>query len=92
MRGMRTGFLVLVLFIFYCFEAGAFLVVAPWNRVWDAVVVQMPVSVLRGMLLTPSFRGAVSGFGLVHLLWAVHDLRLVLARRRLLRPGPGDEG
>ena len=39
---MRFGLLVLVFFVVYCFEAGLFLVVAPWNTAWDRVVVQLP--------------------------------------------------
>jgi len=87
---MRYGLLFLIFFVLYCFEAGLFLVVAPWNTAWDRVVVQMPLPSLRGLLLTPSFRGAVSGFGLVHLVWGVHDLRLVLLRRREARRRLGD--
>jgi hypothetical protein len=82
---MRVGLLLLVFFIVYCFEAGLFLVVAPWNPGWERVAFQMPVGAVRGLLLAPAFRGAVSGFGLVHLVWGLHDLRLLLARRRLAR-------
>lgn len=83
---MRYGLLVLILFVFYCLEAGLFLVVAPWNAGWERVANQLPLAALRALVLTPIFRGAVSGFGLVHLVWGIHDLRLVLARRR---PAPG---
>ena len=87
---MRSGLLLLIFFILYCFEAGLFLVIAPWNTAWDRVVVQLPLSSLRGLLLTPSFRGAISGFGLVHLVWGLHDLRLVLLHRRAARSRLGD--
>ena len=30
-RRMRYGLLFLIFFVLYCFEAGLFLVVAPWN-------------------------------------------------------------
>lgn len=82
---MRVGLLALIFFVLYCFEAGLFLVVAPWNPAWDRVVVQVPLVDLRGLLLAPALRGAVSGFGLIHLLWGVHDLRLMLDRRRQAR-------
>jgi hypothetical protein len=87
---MRLGLFALIFFILYCFEAGLFLVIAPWNPAWDRVVVQMPLAGLHGLLFTPTLRGAVSGFGLVHLVWGVHDLRLVLDRRRQARRRLGD--
>ena len=70
---MRVESLFRVLFVFYCFEAGAFLLVAPWSPAWDRNFVQLSYSPARELLLHAWFRGAVTGFGLVHLLWAVHD-------------------
>lgn len=82
---MRTDLFFLVLFILYCLEAGLFLVLAPWNAGWDRLAFQIPSTLLRDLLLTPAFRGAVTGFGLVHLLWGLHDLRALLRRRRDVR-------
>ena len=81
---MRTDLLFLVLFVLYCLEAGLFLVFAPWNGGWDRLAFRMPIDTLRDLLLATGFRGAMSGFGLVHLVWGLHDLRgLVFHRRRL---------
>ncbi len=33
-------------------------------------------------LLHPIVRGAITGFGLVHLIWGAHDLDLWLAERK----------
>jgi hypothetical protein len=82
---MRADLFFLVLFVLYCLEAGLFLVLAPWNGGWDRLAFHMPVEALRELLLTTGFRGAVTGFGLVHLVWGLHDLRELLAGRRRQR-------
>jgi len=82
---MRADLFFLVLFVLYCLEAGLFLVLAPWNGGWDRLAFQMPFEALRDLLLTPGFRGAVTGFGLVHLVWGLHDLRALLGGRRRQR-------
>lgn len=80
---MRLSSLLRVSFILYCIEAGIFLLFAPWSPVWDQTMVQIPLEGLRTLSLNPLFRGAVSGFGLVHLVWGAHDLDALLSRRRL---------
>jgi hypothetical protein len=79
---MRSEALLRALFILYCFEAGMFLVIVPWTLAWDRNFVQVPATWLRGLLLEPTLRGAVSGFGLVHLVWGAHDLETWIAQRR----------
>ena len=79
---MRSEALSRALFILYCFEAGTFLVIVPWTLAWDRNFVQVAASWLRSLLLEPALRGAVSGFGLVHLLWGAHDLETWIAQRR----------
>lgn len=71
-------------FILYCFEAGLLLLFAPWSPEWDRIIMQVPVAAMKTVLLHPGFRGAVTGFGLVHLIWGTHDLISILMRR-----GPG---
>jgi hypothetical protein len=74
--------LLRVLFVFYCIEVGLFLVIAPWRQVWPQLLVHVPSGTARVWLLLPFGRGAVTGFGLVHLLWGVHDIRELLFPRR----------
>lgn len=74
---------VRVLFFLYCIEAGVLLLLAPWSPSWDRAVTQIPSFSLQALLFHGALRGAVSGFGLVHLVWGVHDLDEWLARRRL---------
>lgn len=66
--------LLRVLFVFYCVEIGLFLVIAPWRQVWPHLLLHLPSATLRAALLSPFGRGAVTGFGLVHLLWGAHDI------------------
>lgn len=68
------GHLLRLAFIVYCFEAGLFLLVAPWKEIWPTLIAGVPGAPLRRFLYMIPVRGAVSGFGLVHLVWAVHDL------------------
>ncbi|MEM7048121.1 MAG: hypothetical protein AAF604_00595 [Acidobacteriota bacterium] len=82
---MRSDLFFLVFFMIYCAEAGIFLVVAPWNSGWDRLVLQLGPAALRDVLLSPALRGAITGFGLIHLLWVLHDLKTLLERRRRLR-------
>ncbi len=79
---MRSEALLRALFILYCFEAGMFLVIVPWTLGWDRNFVQVPAAWLRSLLLEPTLRGAVSGFGWVHIVWGAHDLETWIAQRR----------
>jgi len=78
---VRTDPLLRVLFVVYCIEAGLFLFLAPWTTSWGRLGAAIPWSVTREIVLAPWFRGLVTGFGLVHLIWAIHDVDLLLRRR-----------
>jgi hypothetical protein len=78
---MRMTTFLSLLFVLYCAEAGVLLIFAPWSPVWDRTVMQLPIVFLRTAMLHPVLRGAVSGFGLVHLVWGAHDLHALLTRR-----------
>ncbi len=68
-------------YLLYCVEAGVFLGLAPWSRLWsNSYFVQMPL--LREILLSGYLRGAVSSLGLLHLAAAAQDF---LEFRRALR-------
>lgn len=84
---MRRVPWVRILFILYCIEAGTLMLMAPWSAVWDRIAVQIPLVAVRSLALHPFLRGAVSGFGAVHLIWAAHDLDLLLARWKAARAG-----
>ncbi len=82
---MRGRVIFRVLFILYCVEAGVFLAFVPWSTLWERHLLSIPLLGLRAFGLHPVLRGALSGFGLIHLVWAVHDLELLLKhwRKRL---------
>jgi hypothetical protein len=79
---MRQDRITLFLFVVYCAEIGLFLVFAPWTVLWDRTLGQLPSHLLRIVALHPAVRAGVTGFGLVHLIWGLHDLSLLLSRRR----------
>lgn len=70
--------LVRFIFVLYCTTAGVVLLLAPWTPGWDLMLAHLPQIGLRWLSL-PLLRGALSGFGLVHLVWGLHDLRVFLA-------------
>ena len=78
MPDSRAGRLLQVLLGFYFLEAGLFLVLAPWSRLWSQRVVVPSPAALQPILASPSFRGFVAGLGILHLVAAGREL---LARR-----------
>ncbi|HEX2642621.1 MAG TPA: hypothetical protein VHU81_06495 [Thermoanaerobaculia bacterium] len=83
---MRASSFFRIVFILYCFEAGTLLLFAPWNVAWDQTMFNVTWEALRVILIHPLFRGAVSGFGIIHLVWGAHDLEVLLLRRRTAEP------
>lgn len=77
---MRTLTFSWGLFILYCLEVGLVLCFLPWAAVWDRQAIQLPYPGIRQLVLSPWVRAALSGFGVLHLGWVVHDLHLVLVR------------
>ena len=77
---MRLDPIFRILFVVYCLEAGLFLLVSPWTPTWERLIAAAPWAAARALALAPALRGLISGFGLVHLLWALHDVDLMLRR------------
>ena len=89
LRLVRSSTMIRLFFILYCFEAGLLLLFAPWSPEWDRIMMQLlPFQAARALLLHPWFRGGVTGFGMVHLVWGAHDLFAVLSRRHQPAPQP----
>ncbi len=64
--------LLYFVYLLYCVEAGIFLCLVPWSRIWaNSYFVQMPA--LRALLLSGYLRGAVSALGFLHLMAAAND-------------------
>ena len=79
---MRSSQLFKILFILYCVEAGVFLAFVPWSTLWERHLLELPWVGVRAFGMHPLWRGALTGFGLVHLVWGVHDLDLLLSQWR----------
>ena len=69
--------LYLFTFVIYCTTVGTVLVMMPWSPAWDQLLLHLPFDDIR-LLQSQWSRGILTGFGLVHLIWSVHDLNLVL--------------
>ncbi len=85
--------LYLFTFVIYCTTVGTVLVMMPWSPAWDQLLLHLPFDDIR-LLQSPWLRGLLTGFGLVHLIWSVHDLNLVLnpsllADHRSVQPSHG---
>jgi hypothetical protein len=74
------------LFILYVLEAGAFLSLAPWSRLWSLRVVGRSPAAVHGLLVSPFFRSFLVGVGLLHLWAAVSEIE---TWRRELRTEAG---
>ena len=61
---------------------GVVLVMAPWwAGLWETNYLLQPYPFLRGVLLSPFTRGAISGLGLVNVLLALQEVREHIAPR-----------
>ena len=77
---MRADALFRGVFLAYCVEAGLFLLLSPWFEAWNHAALLLPFCALRELLLTSWARAVISAFGLLHLVWGLHDLDLFLRR------------
>ena len=62
------------IYVLYCFEAGIFLLVFPWMRMWEQNSLLHHYPYLRSVFLNNFFRGAVSGLGLANLILGSWEL------------------
>lgn len=63
-RSLRAALILAI--VVYLTAAGWFFVLAPWSSFWAVRVVPAAPPWLSSCLDSPAFRGALSGFGLVH--------------------------
>jgi hypothetical protein len=61
--------------IILCFEMGALLLYLPWSRVWEQNYFLSHFPSLLPILLHPSFRGVVSGVGVLDIFLAFGLIR-----------------
>jgi hypothetical protein len=69
---MASKILVIV-FIFFCFELGLFLIIFPWSQYWENNLFLSYAPFIRDVVLSNYFRGAVSGLGIVDIGIGVYE-------------------
>lgn len=74
MSESRSGRASQIILGFYFLEAGLFLILAPWSRLWVHRVVLPSPAALEPLLASHSFRGFVVGLGVLHLVLAGREL------------------
>lgn len=67
--------IVRALLIVLCFEMGALLLYLPWSGFWQQNYFLIRFPALIPVLLHPSFRGIVSGFGVLDIFVAISLIR-----------------
>jgi hypothetical protein len=56
--------ILVIVFIFFCFELGFFLVIFPWSQYWENNLFLAYLPSLRDLVLNNYFRGAITGLAL----------------------------
>jgi len=69
-------------FALFAFEIGLFLVVFPWMDNWDLNYFEGVFPALRDTWNEPSFRGAVTGLGLINIYIAFLQIFYLIRRSR----------
>lgn len=73
---MRTlKFLGLLLYVGYLVHIGMLMLLLPWSRAWPSLMFHVPAHVVP-FLDAPCTRGAISAFGLLHLVLVLAELVL----------------
>lgn len=63
-----------ICFIIFAFEVGLFLLIFPWLPLWDLNWVPLQSPALGELWMSPHFRGALSGVGLLNIYVALAEL------------------
>ena len=72
-----------LVYLFYLFEVGIFLLLVPWSPFWEGNYFVTRLPLLRELCLSPFARGAISGVGILHLLvGAIDSLTFIRLERQ----------
>ena len=77
-----------LLLIVYLFEAGLFFLIVPWTTFWSITPLLNHGGLLELIASNPFVRGLISGFGLLHFVFAAREIVLILAGRDSLGRTP----
>ena len=85
--------LVTTIYIGYLVQVGLLMVVLPWSDLWRLLIAQLPLRV-AWILDAPAARGALTGFGVLHLLLVAAEIVHAGQRDRqqLASPRPSSSG
>ena len=89
---MRLDTLFRGLFLAYCLEAGLLLLIVPWTAGWESNCLALPLAGLQPLLFSTYVRAALSGFGLVHLVWVAQDIEIWIVHGRAARAAERGDG
>jgi hypothetical protein len=78
----RRAKLVGLLLAILCFEMGIFLIAFPWSSYWGSNFFSWLTPEWRLVWISPYFRGAISGLGLINLYLALHEVVRLQAQAR----------
>ncbi len=73
---------VWVLFVLYCFEAGAFFVIVPWTQFWTYNPLLHALPAIAAVADNLFVRGFVTGFGLAHFVVGIREIGSLIMSRR----------
>lgn len=63
-----------ILYIVYSLEVGIFLIVIPWQYIWENNYFLFRFTELRPVVTNPFFKGAVLGLGIVNLIIGLYEI------------------
>jgi hypothetical protein len=66
-------FVAIVVYVGYLVNIGLLMIVLPWSQVWGFLLTMCPTDV-AAILDQPWIRGALSAFGVLHLLLVIWEL------------------
>ena len=75
------GILLRVCLIVFTIEVGAVLILLPWTRNWDQNYFRDWLPLSKSYWMEPSFRGAITGLGLVNLYIALLQVIRLFRRK-----------
>jgi hypothetical protein len=82
------------LYIGYLVQVGLLMIYLPWSRLWGLLIARLPPNA-AWLLDAPAVRGALTGFGVLHLVMVCAELVAAGAHDRQSRrpadPSRGDE-
>ncbi len=68
-----SRFLLIVLYMGYLVNAGLMLILLPWSKTWGLLLARLPTAT-ASMFDSPSIRGILTAFGVLHLLLVAWEL------------------